>query len=340
MPRMTRFVGTLETFRSNRTQCYLFAVVMFGLALLVRFLVDPYLPTGFPFITFFPAVIITAFFCGLGPGIVVSVLSFFASWYFFLPPGRAFDLSGSTAVALAFFASVLVVDLAIIESLLRSLTRLRDERLKSTRLAEQRDTLFRELQHRIGNNLQAISALLSIQARSITDPDARASLQEATQRISTIADIQRMFHDPNRAEGTIDTHFVNELVRKCLTAAGVEDQVEVTLEITAMTLPQDVFMPVALVLTECVNNAIEHAVQAKSATRIGVALARDSQSGEVTLSVADDGPGPPEGFDPARAKSIGMMVITSFARQISGAFAIRHDGRTRSELVFKVPGFA
>lgn len=126
---------------------------------------------------------------------------------------------------------IIGTNLVIIAGLMRALQELREERLKSGRYAEQRDVLFSELQHRVGNNLQAVSALLAIQARTVADEKARRALDEATQRMAIIADIQRLYLDPNQPAAAVDGPFVRELVEKCMAAAGRENQIQSRLEI-------------------------------------------------------------------------------------------------------------
>ncbi len=76
----------IETGRRSPYFAYGFALIAFLLALVLRWMADHALPPGFPFLTFFPAVILTTFFAGLWPGILVAVLSTLAAWYFFVPP--------------------------------------------------------------------------------------------------------------------------------------------------------------------------------------------------------------------------------------------------------------
>lgn len=86
-----------------------------GLAILARGAIDAELPPGFPFLTFFPAVILTAYWFGLRPGIVCAILSGSAAWYLYIPPARVLTLDGAQATALAFYGVVVAVDLTLIE---------------------------------------------------------------------------------------------------------------------------------------------------------------------------------------------------------------------------------
>jgi K+-sensing histidine kinase KdpD len=74
------------------TFAYSFALLSSFFASVLRYWFDPVLPSGFPFLTFFPAIIVTAFVAGVGPGIVCAVLSGLVAWYLFIPPANSLAL--------------------------------------------------------------------------------------------------------------------------------------------------------------------------------------------------------------------------------------------------------
>lgn len=317
---------------------YVLGVGLFLAALALRFAAEPFLPPGFPFLTFFPAIIVATFVAGAGPGSLCAVLSGVAALYFFIPPAGSLQLDYQSGVAIAFFTIIVAVDILIIDRLTGALAELRREREKAVLHAEQRDTLFMELQHRIGNNLQSVSALLNIQVRAVKDPEARRALADSVQRVGVIADIHRMFHDPAHADGRIDDDFVRELALRCITAAGAGERIRLATDITPVALPQDKFLPVALILTECINNAIEHGIGQRPSGTIAVTL--EKSGGVAELRVRDDGPGLPADFDLAAARSIGLTVLRSFASQLGGTLAIVDDGGTLCRLTFDIPTVA
>ncbi len=238
-------------------------------------------------------------------------------------------------MAIAFFAVICAVDILIIDRLTSTLAALRVEREKALHHANQRDTLFKELQHRIGNNLQSVSALLNVQMRAVTDPAAKRALGDAVQRVGIIADIHRMFHDPAHADGRIDEDFTRELAERCIATAGAGERVTLTTSVTPVALPQDKFMPVALILTECINNALEHGLGDRDRGLIAITLTRNGEDCE--LMVRDDGPGLPAGFDLAASRSIGLTVLRAFAGQLDGRFTMTSEGGTVCRLVFRAP---
>jgi len=126
---------------------YGFAVLIWGIALAGRFaLADVLPPVGYPFLTFFPAVVLATFLGGFGPGLLATVLSTLAATYYFVPPVGSFAL-GSTAdlIAVVFFVCVLLVDVVVIHVMTTSLARVRQEQARVAELSAARGQLAADL---------------------------------------------------------------------------------------------------------------------------------------------------------------------------------------------------
>jgi PAS domain S-box-containing protein len=113
------------TIASSRTLTrWCVAAALFGVALWARFaLVGVLPPVGYPFLTFFPAVLLTAYCVGLFPGLAVSFASLAAAWFFFLDPPSTFKATVPDVIALTFFGSILLVDCAVIHLMRRAMQR-------------------------------------------------------------------------------------------------------------------------------------------------------------------------------------------------------------------------
>lgn len=296
----------------------------------LRMGLNDWFPPGFPYLTFFPAVVITAYLAGLRAAILCAVLSGAAAWYFFIPPYHTFDLNFSTCVALVFYAFVVAVDVFFIDGMQRALRLLRDERARYAALAESRDLLYRELHHRVSNNLQVVGALLRLQSTGMTDSDARHALVEAAGRVALIAQIQRELHDAV-GDPTPFHAFAEVVLTGAAEAAGAH--VALTIEGGEAALHPDQAIPVTLVMLESFNNAIEHGFGEGGTGRVRVCL---DQNGSVhVLSVSDDGRGPPEGFDHTASKSLGLRIVRAMAQQLDGRFEmVRQDGHTVCRLSY------
>lgn len=314
---------------------YVLAFGMFVAAFALRMVLEDALPPGFPFLTFFPAIVLVTYYLGTKPGVFCAVLSFLASWYYFLPPRFAFHLNGQTVITLGFFIFIVVVDIVIIDRMVKATRALALAKTHALRLARQRDELFIELQHRVGNNLAMVSAMLKVQARALPQEAAREALESASGRIAIIAEINRLFHNPNQTRNLMDTTFLATLAEKCLHANGAESRIFVNAMAQPLELPQDIFMPVALIVAESVNNAIEHGFG--DAGRGTITLEGRMANGQYEIAISDTGAGLPNEFDLAKTSSIGLKLVRSFVTQINGTYEIACGLQTTSRLTFPVP---
>ena len=306
--------------RGNRAARYGLALGLAVLAVLLRFALNPVFPPGFPYVTFFPAIVVAVYLGGLGPGILCATLSGVAAWYFFIPPTFAFSFDVSVLFALAFFVFVVAVDIFFIDGMGRALDQLEGERERYRALADSRDLLYRELHHRVSNNLQVAGALLRLQGQGITDTDARHALVQAGDRIEVIAKIQRELH--NRTGDPVPFRvFAEAILSGAASAAGA--RVALTLEGGEQPLHSDQATPVTLVMLESFNNALEHGFGEAGSGSVRVHL---DQSGQThVLTVRDDGRGPPDGFDPTTGKSLGLRIVRAMAQQLNGKFEMARE---------------
>ena len=288
-----------------------------GAAGILRMTLHPVLPPGYPFITFFPVVILAAFLFGPRIGVLAGVAGGLLAWYGFIPPaGLAIDTG--TAIALGFYLVIIATDIALIHWMQRAARQLETERETSARLAETSELLFRELQHRVSNNLQMVGGLLALQKRQVDDPSARHVLDEASRRLGLIGRISRQLYDP-RGAGRDMTGFLDALVGDVIEASGrpgishrVEGQAEVEVA------PESA-IPLALAVAEAVANAIEHGFAGRDHGFVTLRLAcADSR---VRVEVEDDGHGLAHDFAPAAA-SLGLRIATLLTSQLGGSFAL------------------
>ncbi len=300
---------------------YLFAILATLVAWALRYALDDWFPPGFPYLTFFPAVVVTAYFAGLRPSILCAVLSGLMAWYFFIPPFHSLSLNFPTAVALVFYAFVVAVDVFFIDGMRKALRQLEEERTRYAALAESRDLLYRELHHRVSNNLQVVGALLRLQGAGVQDEDARHALAEAGGRIELIAKIQRELHNAVGQPAPFRS-FAEVVLAGAAAAAGAK--VSLAIDGGEQPLHPDQATPVTLVMLESFNNALEHGFGEGASGRVEVHL---DQSGLThVLTVRDDGAGPPADFDPAQSKSLGLRIVRAMAQQLGGQFQMSREG--------------
>lgn len=299
----------------------------------IRYALLAVVPAGMPFTLFFPAIIACAILFGMGPGILAGVMGLVLAWYFFVP-SVGFALGTGASVALVLYAAVVATSLFLIHLLQRANARAQAARRISQRLAETRETLFRELQHRVGNNLQIVSSLLSLQKRKLTDPESIAVIEDAADRIGLIGRIQRELYS-TEGEPLHMAAFLVRLVENGLESAGRAD-VSYRMEVPeAFRLTPDMAIPSALVVCEAVANVLEHGLPDRPGTIVIKAVAVPDG---IEIAVIDNGRGLPADFIVDEDHCLGLKLACALARQCGGHFdLVSASGETRAVLFLPLP---
>lgn len=312
---MRKYLTTGSALRRSPWLGHGFGLAAFGIALFLRFSLQGELPPGFPYLTFFPAVILTTFLAGTRPGLVCALLSGLASWYWFVLPFGSFAVSYNTAIALGFYVFIVAVDIAVIDGMVRATERLDAERATSARLADQHQTLFAELQHRVANNMAFVAALLSLQKRKVASDPAAASqvFDEAAHRLEVMAQLHRKLHDPTALDKPIG-EYLRELCAELLEAGGAQ-HVTCTVEADDVQLNLSRLTALSLIINEVVTNSLKHAFKDRSSGTIVLDLKR-IEAGRYAMTIRDDGPGMP--LAPAGKASLGLRIVQGLAAQLDG----------------------
>ncbi|MGH3444796.1 MAG: sensor histidine kinase, partial [Nocardioidaceae bacterium] len=184
--------------------------------------------------------------------------------------------------------------------LLRDVTELR----RRERALVSKDATIREIHHRVKNNLQTVAALLRMQARRLDVPEARHALEEAVRRVGSIA----LVHETLSAN--FDEQVAFDEVADRLRAMTVEVStagggVRVRRDGSFGTLAADTATPLALVLTELLQNALEHGLGGSGS--VWIRVHRSAQ--RLRVEVEDDGRGLPAGFDLAGSAGLGLSIV-------------------------------
>jgi two-component sensor histidine kinase len=228
--------------------------------------------------------------------------------------------------------------------LLRDVTDVR----RLDRLLLSKDAAIREVHHRVKNNLQTISALLRLQARRLPPGVGRVALFEAERRVQSIAVVHEILSREPRDQVPFD-EIVTALIR--MAEDSVVSSAKVTFSVTGELgeVPADVATPLAVVLAELLQNAVEHAFiefdkddadrpdrpgtvrgTSKPVGHIAVHLAADDT--RLVVEVADDGSGLPEGFDFDVTMSLGLSIVRDLVRtQLDGSIVMRDRNEKDSE---------
>ena len=213
--------------------------------------------------------------------------------------------------------------------LARDVTELREKE----RMLSVKDATIREIHHRVKNNLQTIASLLRLQGRRLQSVEARTALSESVVRIGTIA----LVHE-TLSEQPSDVAEFADVARRIshMVAEGlIPPDSDIDLKVAGATGPVDasVATPLAVIMTELLQNALEHAFPAAKSGSISVELSRDPS--HVVLVVRDDGIG--IGAEADSGSSLGFQIVRALVEELKGTLSIESDGGTCAEVRIPAP---
>jgi two-component system, sensor histidine kinase PdtaS len=187
-----------------------------------------------------------------------------------------------------------------------------------------KDATIREIHHRVKNNLQTVAALLRLQARRTGAPEARAALEEAVRRVGSIATVhETLSHTP---EEIVD---FDDIAQRVAAMAGEVSAPE-TRAVPVVSggfglLPAAIATPLALVLTELLQNALQHGLAGWRGSTAGgsVLVSARRNAAQLTVSVEDNGAGLPDGFSLDATTSLGLQIVRTLVEtELGGRLAI------------------
>ncbi|GEO19052.1 sensor histidine kinase [Microvirga aerophila] len=188
-------------------------------------------------------------------------------------------------------------------------------------LVAEREMLLVEVNHRAKNSLAIAASLLAIQGRRQPDPAVRALFEEAQDRLNAMARVHDLLSKSERAQHIDVSMYVADLCGTVRPITGDDDRVSLKADIEeGILVDADTAVPLGIVLTELITNAVKYAFPAPRSGTILV-RARRSQRGWVVLTVRDDG----IGMSSLREGSLGYGLVRSLVQQIRGEIDVRND---------------
>lgn len=186
-----------------------------------------------------------------------------------------------------------------------------------------KDVTIREIHHRVKNNLQTVAALLRLQARRTTAPDARIALEEAVRRVGSIAIVHETLSQVVEETVSFD-EVADRLCAMVGDVSGLEVPVRIARSGSFGALASDAATPLAMVLTEVLQNAVEHGYGGEpqvSEARIRVMAHRDGAA--LTVEVEDEGVGLPDAFALGETTQLGLSIVQTLVEsELGGRFEI------------------
>jgi two-component sensor histidine kinase len=300
------------------------------IAALFTYVVSPLEAT--PTLPFTAAVILVAWRSGRGPAILAVVLSALAVDYFFLPPIGSILTTVPATVCIVHFAFVGGLICYLQERNTRIAASLRAAVATTETALREKEVLLRELQHRVKNNLQIITSLLSLQSSKLPDQASRTLFKDCQQRVRVIALVhEQLYRAPDLARIDVEAYF-RELVQTLLRCYWVgSGSITPQIAVDAGALRIDQLIPCALIVNELVCNALKHAFPNGRSGHVKLEIHKGD--GQVVLRVGDNGVGFALFAGPCTS-GLGTQIIGALVAQLAGQLEWTNQGGTTATVTF------
>lgn len=244
---------------------------------------------------------------------------------------------GTNNTLLMIFAGFLLSILGLTIYFLRTRrqlnTRLKQKNQLLNTAVEERNTLLKEIHHRVKNNLQIISSLLNLQMRHLTNEEAKSALAEGRNRVRSIALIhQNLYQDMNFKEIQAEKYIKSLLSN--IQSTFRNKTIEIELDIEAMLLEEDIMTQLGLVINEAVTNAYKHAFVAGQSGKIKLRFIKLATT--LLLEIKDNGKGLPTDFNLDKSPTFGLQLIQDFSTRLKAKFHLESTD-TGTLLALEIP---
>jgi len=198
----------------------------------------------------------------------------------------------------------------------------------------EREVLLQEVHHRVKNNLQIISSLLSMQARKLDKGASRDAIEECQARVQAIALIHEQLYRSKDYARLDFSEYARNLASRVVVAAGVSQE-PVTLELAVedVVLPLDKAISCGLILNELITNALRHGFPDGRPGRIQLEIAAIGER-HIRMAVRDDGIGLAAGIDVGLSESLGLQLVRALAEQLDAVLEVDGHAGASFQLTF------
>jgi len=215
--------------------------------------------------------------------------------------------------------SVYLLGGVIGKNLLKAHNELHKIRNENEARIKEKDTLLKEIHHRVKNNLQTVSSLLSLQSRSIEEPRIKSLIKSSQNRVISMAMVHEMLymrHDLSKIEYK---SYVEELTDYLIRSfKGTENNIVLNINIPDIKLGIDTAIPLGLLINEVITNALKYGIKDNDTGEIHIELVKLNKK-DYVLNIGDNGAGFSELISHKNTKSLGLKLINNLARQLKGS---------------------
>lgn len=200
---------------------------------------------------------------------------------------------------------------------------------------KEKETLLREIHHRVKNNLQVLLSLLRIQSRRIKDQHDLRLYKESQDRVRSMALIHEELYQSKDYAQVNFSQYIRTLSSRLFHAYKVDtNRIRISIEAEEISLDINKAVPLGLVLNELLTNAIQHAFEKNKGGTVQIQL-HSLDKNQIRLGVKDDGKGFPQNVDFRNSDSMGMQLVCDLVKQLKGDIELKREKGTSFQITFE-----
>ncbi|WP_048190318.1 histidine kinase dimerization/phosphoacceptor domain -containing protein [Methanobacterium sp. SMA-27] len=212
-------------------------------------------------------------------------------------------------------------------------TELKQGEIKIRKSLDEKETLLREIHHRVKNNLQIIASLLHLQESTVNDGELENILKESESRVKSMAIVyDKLYQSPNFTDINFKK-YIEKLVYDILYTYGIKKgTIKAQMDIEDILLNIDTAIPLGLIINELITNSVKYAFPQKKGT---ITIQLKSLPEKMEITIADDGIGIPEDINLENPETLGLQLVKNLVRQIDGEIELDRNHGTEFKIKFK-----
>ncbi len=200
---------------------------------------------------------------------------------------------------------------------------------------KEKEVLLREIHHRVKNNMQVISSLLSVQAQNIKDEGVRGLFKESQNRIRSIALVHELLYRSDNLYQIEYGAYLKKMFIPLFESYSVDQsKVSIAIEALKVMITIDKAVPCSLIVNELLSNSLKHAFPGERKGAITIRFGLDAGKGEYSLDYGDNGIGLPPGLDIKTLNTLGMRLINGLTKQLEGTIEVQGSEGTHFRITF------
>jgi len=216
--------------------------------------------------------------------------------------------------------------------ILEDITKRKNTEINLKRSLDERGLLIREIHHRVKNNMQVISSILSLQRMHVKDEETAVMLRECQGRVRSMAMIhEKLYQSPDMGHINFKIYITNLLGHIQESCAPKDNSIQIDVDVDNVEMSIETAMPCGLIVNELVSNSLKYAFPHKK----GSILVKLKKEENYILTVADDGIGIPENINPENTNQLGLKVVKTLTGQLGSTMQLDRTSGTSFTFEFQ-----